>query len=64
MIRAWLKKKILLTADPERVLVFCALYGAVDTLGVPGALLIFWKVFQKRKKERKHANTKQKKEVR
>jgi len=64
MILRWLRKKILLTADPDRVLVFCALYGAVDTMGVMGAVLVFYQAFKKRKKEKQRANIKQKKEVR
>jgi len=58
MILRWLRKKILLTADPDRILVFCALYGAVDTMGLMGAVLVFYRAFKKRKKEKKHANTK------
>ena len=63
MILRWLRKKILLTADPDRVLVFCALYGAIDTMGVMGAVLVFYRVFKKRKREKRHANTKQKEKV-
>lgn len=64
MILRWLRKKILLTADPDRVLVFCALYGAVDTMGLMGAVLVFYQAFQKRKKEAKrNATNKQKEKV-
>jgi len=59
MILRWLRKKILTTTDPDRVLVFCAVLGAIDTMGLAGAILVFYQAFKKRKKEA-NANTKRK----
>jgi len=63
MILRWLRKKILTTTDPDRVLVFCAAFGAIDTMGLAGAVLVFYQAFKKRKKEKQHGNRKQKEKV-
>jgi hypothetical protein len=53
MILRWLRKKILSTKDPERVLLFCAAFGAVENLGVMGAGFLVWNVIKKRKRQKK-----------
>lgn len=58
MILRWLRKQMFIVKDPDRVLLYCALYGSVDVFGVIGTVVLFWNVLKKRRKE---ANAKGKK---
>ena len=59
MIARWLQRKIYTTTDPERVLIFCAMFGAYVNLGPIGTIKLVWKVYKKRKKgEKKNAGKK------
>lgn len=51
MILRWLRKMSMSTKDPDRILVYCALYGACDIFGVFGAAMIFWNTIKKRKRD-------------
>lgn len=58
MILRWLRKQMFIVKDPDRVLLYCALYGSVDVFGAIGTVVLFWNVLKKRRKE---ANAKGKK---
>ena len=63
MIKRWLQKQIVTAKDPERVLVFCAAFGAWTTLGPIGTFMLVWNVYKKRKNGAKpNANAKQQKQ--
>lgn len=51
MILRWLRKQMFIVKDPDRVLLYCALYGSVDVFGAIGTVVLFWNVLKKRRKE-------------
>lgn len=56
MIKKWLRKKAKLkSADPERTLLLCAMFGAVEIHGVFGTLILFYQLLKSRRKN-KHGN--------
>jgi hypothetical protein len=51
MIQRWLRKQMFIVKDPDRILLYCALYGSMDVFGIIGTMVLFWNVLKKRRKE-------------
>lgn len=58
MILRWLRKKIYQARNPEDILRFCALYGAVDVFGPIGAIVVIIQAVKKGKEQ--NASTRKK----